>query len=292
MAKEFSILQNFKDSLIRRDPFPYFVIENALPAAVSEKLAAAYPSEDLIFQNHRKKKAFETYRQNVRYDLQAARVISTPDLDLGIWRAFVEYHTSQDFLDEVLRKLGDFIAISHPRLISLLETKSPTGKPRAGVRMLSDQSEQCEVALDCQVGINSPVTQKGSSVRAAHLDDPVELYAGLFYLRHQDDAGTGGDLEICAWRDPARRIMGERNSIAPDSITVKDVVTYGPNKFALLLNSLDGIHGVTVRDVTPFPRRLVNIIAEVYPSTDRLFDERPFIKSSGFVDSVRSKLGI
>jgi hypothetical protein len=291
MAKDLSILQNFRSSLIKREPFPYFVIENALPSATYEKLAASYPSEALIFQNHRRKKAGEVYRPNARYDLPASQVISSPSLELGIWREFVEYHTSQEFLDEVLLKLGDFISISHPNLISLLQAKSPTGKPRSGIRRLSDQSENCEIALDCQVGINSPVTQKPSSVRSAHLDDAVELYAGLFYLRHPEDAGTGGDLEIYAWKDPARKVIGEHNAIAGDIVAVKNVVTYGANKFALLLNSLDGIHGVTVRNVTPFPRRLVNIIAEVYPSVENLFDVRPFLKAPRFIDQVKSKLG-
>ena len=291
MAVNLSILQNFKTSLIKRDPFPYFVIENALPSAIYDRLAASYPTETLIFENHRGKKLGETYRQNARYDLPASQVKSSPQFDLGLWRDFVEYHTSQDFLDEVLHKLGEFIALSYPQLLSLLQAKSPTGKPRAGTRRLNDRSEDCEVALDCQVGINSPVTQKATSVRAAHLDNAAELYAGLFYLRHPGDAGTGGDLEIYAWKDPGKKVLGKHNSIAGESLTVKDVVTYGPNKFALLLNSIDGVHGVTVRDITPFPRRLVNIIAEVYPSVERLFDERPFLKTTGFVDQVKSRLG-
>ena len=39
MTSELSILQNFRDSLVRRDPFPYLVIEDALPADVYERRA-------------------------------------------------------------------------------------------------------------------------------------------------------------------------------------------------------------------------------------------------------------
>jgi hypothetical protein len=48
---------------------------------------------------------------------------------------------------------------------------------------------------DCQPGINTPVEYL-SSVRGPHVDNPVELIGGLFYLRDEDDKSEGGDLLI------------------------------------------------------------------------------------------------
>lgn len=290
MTSELSILQNFRDSLVRRDPFPYLVIEDALPVDIYERLAAGYPSESFIFENHRGKRADETYQPNTRYDLQAARVAGDRTLDLGLWREFMEYHTSQEFLDEVLSKLGDVIADTHPNLISRMQKKSPDGKPRAGVRHFSDSKDQCEIALDCQIGINSPVKEKLTSVRAAHLDNPVEIYAGLFYLRHPGDRSHGGDLEIYAWKNPGRKRIGPRRLIPQENVVVKDSVTYGPNKLALFVNSIEAIHGVTVRGVTEHPRRLVNIIAEVYPTMNRVFNDRPYREDRGWFGYLKRKL--
>ena len=196
MTSELSILQNFRGSCLKTDPFPYLVIENALPSDLYERLANSYPSESLIFENHRHQRADATYESNTRYDLPAATVLGDPRLDLGLWRAFTEYHTSQEFLDEVLSKLGDVIERVHPSLLPAMRKKSPTGTPRAGVRNFRDGKDECEIALDSQIGINSPVTEQPNSVRAAHLDNPVEIYAGLFYLRHPDDDSQGGNLEI------------------------------------------------------------------------------------------------
>lgn len=290
MTSKLSILQNYRDSLLRRDPFPYLVIENALPADIYERLAAGYPSESFIFENHRGKLAGENYEPNTRYDLSAARVVGDRTLDLGLWREFTEYHTSQEFLDEVLSKLGDVIASTHPKLISRMQKKSPNGKPRAGVRYFSDSREECELALDCQIGINSPVKEKPTSVRAAHLDNPVEIYAGLFYLREPGDHSEGGDLEIYAWKNPNRKRIGPRRLIPQENVVVKDSVAYGPNTFALFINSIESIHGVTVRGVTQYPRRLVNIIAEVYPTQKRVFDDRPYREDRGRISNLKRKL--
>jgi hypothetical protein len=53
--------------------------------------------------------------------------------------------------------------------------------------------------MDCQVGMNSPVSRK-SSVRGPHHDTPGEVYAGLLYFRDAKDKSTGGDLQGA--RDP------------------------------------------------------------------------------------------
>jgi hypothetical protein len=40
--------------------------------------------------------------------------------------------------------------------------------------------------------------------------------------------------------------------------------------------------------VTPFPRRLVNVIAEVYPTVKRLFDERPYQEKASVMRRIRA----
>lgn len=286
-----SILQNFSPSNVRTEPFPYVVIENALPGGLYERLQAAYPSPDFIFANHARKRPEKNMLSNRRYDISAARVHAEPGLDLGLWRDFVLYHTSQDFLDELLEKLGDIFTLAHPDLIGRMREKAPDGRPRAGVRGFSDQASRCEIALDCQVGMNSPVTAEPSSVKSLHLDDSVELYAGLFYVRHPEDNSSGGDLEIYRWREGAPKRFGKRRMIRPEDAERVDVVSYRPNTFALLVNGIDAIHGVSTRAVTPHSRRLVNIIAEVYPTVGALFDERDHREAPGMLYRLKKFAG-
>lgn len=290
MTSKLSVLQNFDGAQLRKTPFPYLVIENALPDAIYAELSETFPSERVIFEHHRGKKPDEKYRANARYDLPAAHIEKNPALDLGLWREFSEYHTSQDFLDEFLSKLGDVISETHPHIIAAMQKKSPLNKPRAGVRFFSDAKDESDIALDCQIAINSPPTVPMTSVRTAHLDNPVELFAGLFYLRHPDDGSKGGDLEICTWKTPESKRIGRARIIDADDVVVTDSVTYGPNKLALFINSIESIHGVTTREVSDQPRRLVNIIGEVYPTQKKVFNDRPYRQDRSIMDQVKRKV--
>jgi hypothetical protein len=133
--------------------------------------------------------------------------------------------------------------------------------------------------------INTP-----STVKSLHLDDSKELYAGLFYLRDPRDSSSGGDLEIYRWKQATGISFHDKRSIRPEAAELTKVIKYAPNTFAWLLNGLDAIHAVSMRSVTPFPRRLVNIIAEVYPTVSRLFDERPYQQKTSFLERVWARV--
>ena len=62
------------------------------------------------------------------------------------------------------------------------------------------------MSTDCQIGINSPVSQ-ASTVKGPHVDNRVELYAGLFYMRTDEDDSRGGSLEIFRPKDPNMKIV-------------------------------------------------------------------------------------
>jgi hypothetical protein len=90
---------------------------------------------------------------------------------------------------------------------------------------------------------------------------------------------------------PARRRLREAQR-APEHAELAGVVPYGANRFALLLNDIDAIHGVSPRTVTVHPRRLVNIIAEVYPTVERLFDERPYQEKTSVFSKLLARAGL
>lgn len=285
-----SILQNFHPSSLKKEPFFYFSIERALPDALYEELSRTYPSVETIFANAFRNKGKEM-AQNARYDLSAAEVYERPDLPIGAWREFVHYHTSQEFLDEVLDKLGDAIRDVYPHLVNAMERKAPGGKPRAGVRRHGDAAGECELALDCQVGINSPVAAEGTTVIGPHLDNPKELYAGLLYLRHPDDKAAGGNLVVYEWKDGQNRRFFEKRYIDPSLVVERGTIPYSPNSLAWFLNSAEAVHGVTAREASPLPRRLCNIIAETYPTVRKLFDVSAYEPKKSFFRRIGAQLG-
>ncbi len=285
-----SILQKFRPSLLLKEPFTYFSIDRALPDALYEELSRTYPSIETIYDYCFRKNDKEM-AQNTRYQLSCAEVYEMPDLLIGAWRDFVYYHSSQEFLDEVLDKLGDSIHATYPALAAAMERKAPGGKPRAGVRRHGDTAGECELALDCQIGINSPVTVEGSSVIGPHLDNPKELYAGLFYLRHPEDVASGGDLIVYEWKDRQNRGFVEKRYIDPSLVVERGSIPYGPNRFVWFLNTVEAVHGVTIRQRSPQPRRLCNIIAEVYPTVPTLFDVSALQTKTSLFQKVGKLLG-
>src|SRR5574341_127072 len=103
---ELSILQNFRSEVMTQEPFPHFVIDDALPRRIYDQLEASYPAVETIFI-HATRTKDAAMRENHRYDIPAAEVRRRQHLEIGAWRDFVYYHTSQEFLDEVMNKLGD-----------------------------------------------------------------------------------------------------------------------------------------------------------------------------------------
>jgi hypothetical protein len=266
-----SILQNFKSSDLKSDPYHYFSLENALPAKLYEHMQADYPKLDTFYKySHRTDE--QQLKQNAFYKLHANKAIENPQMLSGAWNDYVAYHTSQEFFDEAINKLGNAIEKTYPGLLSKMSKKSETGKPTTSIRNAEPVTRQTAAALDCMVGINSPVTQEGTRVIRAHLDNPKMLFAGLFYLRMPEDTSTGGDFLIYEWKNPESPKYIERREIAEDQVRLRDVVPYRANSFVWFLNSFGAVHGVSVRSPTPTPRRLCEVVADADPTVNRLYE--------------------
>ena len=85
-----SVLQN--KPILKLDPYPHFIIENALPQETYDQLAMEWPENQLL----------ETapHDDGVCYRLKADEMLK-PDRVSDLWKDFTEYHTSIDFFNEV-----------------------------------------------------------------------------------------------------------------------------------------------------------------------------------------------
>jgi len=100
-----------------------------------------------------------------------------------------------------------------------------------------------QIALDCQIGINTPVRRR-SSTRCVHTDAPDELFAMLLYFRRDDDRVPGGDLEICQWKKNAPHLFVDRDVDESDTER-RAVVPYKANTLVIFINSTLSLHAVT-----------------------------------------------
>lgn len=141
-----------------------------------------------------------------------------------IWVEFCRAHTSADFVQMAMRLLN----------APLVQA----------------------TRIECQPGINTP-SPVLSKVRGPHLDNPKEIYAGLFYMASDSD---GGDLEIYRWKSGEKKYHGKLE-VYEECVELVKTVPYKPNTCVFFLNGPNALHGVTPRKSKNF-RSLVNVIAE------------------------------
>lgn len=265
----YDVLRRLSRADIRRDPYPHVIVDDCLPPEIYSELARSYPDDETIL---RLSGAEDRYviRQNHRYDLRAHRILRSPEAVSPAWHDFVRYHVSHEFFGEFLELLGPEIHTIYPSLERRLG--HPMREWTTGVRF-DEEWDTGAIALDCQIGINTPVTRK-SATRGVHTDNPDELFAMLLYFRREDDRVPGGDLEICRWKDGApHRFIGRE--VDPSDTERCSVVPYRANTLVIFINSAESLHAVTPRSRTPLSRRLVNIVGRVHRSVPEGLFERP-----------------
>lgn len=188
-----SILARARPEDVRLDPYPHVVVRDALDPTTYAQLAGSYPAyKDVV---RVAKGGGKTVAPNSRVDIRAsmigeasARAVLTP-----LWREFVSYHTSRAFYVEVLDLFEDAIRANHGYL-----EDAPAGAKRTlrelttAVRLTAAAKPgKCDVAMDAQIGVNTPVTGEPRSVRGPHVDNVHELYAALLYMRDDGDGVEG-----------------------------------------------------------------------------------------------------
>jgi hypothetical protein len=219
-----------KVTRIEVDPFPHVIVENALEEGFYQDLVRTRPTPKQIIGPR------ETH-QNQRIDMPTQVALRSAQ---PIWVEFCKAHTSRKFWDRVFELFGDEIRRLYPRSWNV----------SVGLR-----GEGKDAGLECQIGLNTP-TENLSKVRGPHLDNPKELYAGLFYMASDED---GGDLELYRWKE--RRFHGKLE--VPDECVERvKTVLYKANTFVFFINSDCSLHGVTPRRSQNY-RNLVNVIADM-----------------------------
>lgn len=231
-------------------PFPHFVVPDALPASVYSTLAAALPDDVRIRQGGEP-------GDNRRFSWSARHTLVDGELDPA-WRSFIAANVSQDFLDAVLAAFAPAVRQRYPWLEDRL---GPISGWRAGVRRRDDFST-ADVLLDAQVCLNSPVLAGASAVRGPHVDKPDKLFAGLLYMRPDDDTETvGGELQLQRYRHSSARFDGSQ--LDPGDVETVRQVPYAGNTLVMFLNGIDAIHAVTPRQPVARSRYFLNIVGEV-----------------------------
>ncbi len=243
------VLARAESVSLQTDPFPHLLIDNALDPETYTSLAALFPSLDDVNRRGRR------IQNNHLYLLSAPEVISNPQI-AEAWRAFFRYHVSAAFWRDALPLVKEHLLTIHPDLEALAGRAIEDF--RVAIRQKSSEFTE-EISLDCQFGVNSPVT-RGSSVRSAHVDHPTKLFNALLYCRAPEDDTPGGDLVL--YRCTGTPAYSNGSSILPTRIVAAKRIAYRANRLVLFLNSPWSVHGVAPRPRTPHVRRYINFLCE------------------------------
>jgi hypothetical protein len=247
-----SVLATARRSDVVSDPYPYLIIENALPAALCDDLIASYPAPSVVGAGS---------RSNQRWSLPTAAALGAPGVP-ALWQDFVGYHASARFFDEVCDVFGEAIVRQFPRRFP---DEDAVRQLVVGMRK-RDSFDRAELLLDAQIAGNTPVTA-ASSVKTVHVDSGNKLFTALLYLRLPEDDAQGGDLQVVRFRrDLSAQAYARRfNGMFVDDALVEPVATvpYRRNVLFMFVNGLEALHGVTVREPTPHRRLFLNLVGEM-----------------------------
>ena len=251
----YSVLQNTNNIQFKSNYFPYIVIDDALPLELYNMLKSKLPtSEKIIGKNE--------YHENFAYRYNANNSLKDKDIS-NEWKEFIKYHTSYNFLEEFYNIFGESI-----KKIYRAEKEKLFNENNVGIRF----EKKNHFNLDCQFVINTP-TNGNTAVIEPHLDNPVEFYAGLLYMKDDDDDSVGGNLTTYTFKD--KPSFYGKSRVREEKVNLIEEIEYKKNRLVMFLNSPYSLHGVTKRSKTKFYRKYINIIGEF---NFELFNYRDFLE--------------
>jgi hypothetical protein len=261
MDKSLSVLGRATISDVCCEPFPHIVVSDALPDDVYAKLNATFPPEGAL--------GVELSSNNKRWDYDARNVAETESIP-AIWKDMIAYHSSGQFFQQVADLFFEAI---HRRYPLQFPSRDYMAAMRAGVRRV-DSFRTADVLMDAMISGNTPA-HSATSARTTHVDQGRKLYSGLFYMRRADDDSIGGDLKISQWRpeyrDARKRLkLFNRSYVYEKYVETVKTIRYSSNTLVLFVNTLDSLHGVTVRQPTRHGRYFMNLVGEVNPRLYRV----------------------
>lgn len=257
----FSLLQNKQKIKFRLSPFPYFIIDDALPLELYNRLDKSFPEYQKIISMNR---GLNEYQENTAYRYNASQSLEDPEIT-DEWKQFIQYQTSFEFCNE----LFEIFSYAINKIYKTNKEKLPN-KDNIGVRFRDDKL----FSTDCQFVINTP-TSGETTVIEPHLDNPKEFYAALFYMKSNNDDSTGGNLTTHKFKNAP--VFYGNARVKEENVNLVEEIEYKANRLAVFLNTPMSIHGVTRRSKTDHYRKYINIIGEF---KNKLFDYKSYLEEA------------
>lgn len=240
---------------IEREPFPHLVVEDVLPPDLYDTIESRFPTTAYVAQTE----APEDNRTYLRTSDASLADDALPDF----WRSFIEANSAHTVFQSACEIWGDDIRERHPGLATNFgkELEAFTTARRSG-KGDSPANRRADLMIDCQFGVNTPVTAIGTP-RGPHVDRGAKLFSALLYVRDEKDESTGGEYELFRLRrGPFPK--SKMKKVPERYLEPVKKVPYRPNQIVMWMNTPDAVHAVAPRSITPFPRRYIAVSGECF----------------------------
>jgi hypothetical protein len=111
--------------------------------------------------------------------------------------------------------------------------------------------------------MHKPITETTS--RTPHIDNPMEMWAGLMYMPYKNDESIGGEFQLHNVKNKVSKVdMTKGRQVFDEDLgPVVKTIPYKRNMFVMFANiSTNTVHSVSKRISPKAYRRSVNIIGE------------------------------
>lgn len=254
-----SVIQNIKE--VTTEPYPHAWVEEALPESVYRELEETLPV-DLVKSGG----AYDIGGTSVdggNFRYKSAAALTERKLP-NIWLEFFEYHTSEEYFRSVIALFERQIEDRYPQYLDLFHF---------GLVEVRGLTQSAPLVTDCQYVIHEALDAE-KTTRTPHLDNPIEIYAGLLYMKYPDDESTGGNFSVHKVTKPISGVdRAAGRQVDSDLHHLYAEVPYKRNSYAMFLNVLDSVHSVTPRKNAKLDRVSINIIGE-FNSDNRMWTEK------------------
>ncbi len=262
-----SVLEKASAEHVQSEPFPHIVINGALDEDQYLEMERKYPSPEILIQDNPRYPGNDP-ANNKRFGLMGIDILHDSRLD-SIWSDFVRSHTDRRFFQQVLDVFQHHFLDLSP---SLNDWFGPLGQVEPRLRY-ANTFDDAPILLDATIVINSAVVEEHTTVRRPHVDRLCKLYSGLFYLRDSADESSGGDLLLYRFKSGMPGGFYENREIDEKHIECVKRIPYQRNTLVMFPHSINALHGVSVRSLTSFPRRLLTFSCDTYRD---LYDISPY----------------
>jgi hypothetical protein len=251
-------LKDIDQAAVSREPYPHVLIESALDADLSRRLAEEFPPLETFTSG-------SAHPDNSKIQRNCINLLADPGLS-PLWREVIEDHLKPAALLDVWRLLGDALLREYPDF----ETRN--GKLEAlriGVRGRDDPAAH-DVLLDAQLIIHTPVTGAPCIERGPHVKLSNKFMECQIYLPREEEDVVGAEIEVFEQRPGFAPVPLARNQVDPTRLRLVRSVRHRRGTVLLFLITPRSFSQVAIRGPGRHPLQYFCFLAQL---PDKLFPQ-------------------